>query len=405
MNKQVANAIFKIEGEYDYLFQTNTHYSKNLEYFNKLNKGWSLETIVKSSLNDNYLKLDKFSGDIFDGFKLVYKNIQSLDALKTLIGEIVILKARSPITTIYSYDLKYNLVKTTGIIEFRFTKSNILTYNPIFINKIPYQCIELLFKFNNYKELYIVESIYYYFDILKSSKLVESYFFNERFREFLDVKYNIINFKCNYFNYSLGLNNTCNYITSIIIKFLNNNTLESLFRINIYIDENYIWCIEQNEFINIDINTIKLEITNQYRYDLFLNNNVNFRLVFTNNIIEPLKLDITYEYLNQLIYKNDVLSIRRLGKPIKIMAINNNFFGVSNMEIMEIIKSRVQKPNICPITHEEFLAEEDIKICDKCSAIYKRVAIDKWLLTNNICPYARCKDVVWKIVKIPASFF
>lgn len=50
-----------------------------------------------------------------------------------------------------------------------------------------------------------------------------------------------------------------------------------------------------------------------------------------------------------------------------------------------------RKDIVCPISHEEFLEEDELLGCNKCFNIYKRDFLEIWLENNKTCPF-RCEN-------------
>jgi hypothetical protein len=405
LKRNIIYRVLKNEGEYDNLFQFGNEIRGR---FSKINRGLSLETLVNLTreFENNTLILNSNYGDIFDGVKISGTIKNPAFNINNFALDMSIIYDGHVLTYLDTNDFIFNTVDNRFILQFRFTNSPILGYDPIYLLRIQYQHLILKFIadfsiFTNIK----IEGIYIYFDILNNYRLPITSYITQRYTYHITTKNNLISFKYNYI-ITLDSTNSHNYITSITLH-STNPIMKKLFRILIYIDTSHIWTIERDSIIfteNINnLNTIRLEINKDYRYDLFLNNNVAFKLEFTtNNITENIDMSVTYEYLNELLYRNGIIILKRVGMPVSVKSIDNNWFLISNLQLLEIIREKTKPPNICPITHDEFVVGENIKMCDRCRTIYKENAINDWFrMGNKICPYARCEDVVWKTLQVP----
>jgi hypothetical protein len=87
------------------------------------------------------------------------------------------------------------------------------------------------------------------------------------------------------------------------------------------------------------------------------------------------------------------MTLRRL---LEYGALGEIYYRQSALQIQSNITKinkliNLQKNNICPITLEYFLPNCTYTVCVSCSYNYDFMALEKWLINNNICPICKIK--------------
>lgn len=198
--------------------------------------------------------------------------------------------------------------------------------------------------------------------------------------------------------------NFCNFIKSIRINFGWVDIKKNLNFIEIYGPNDIITTLIHKDLYFINNHEFIIE---NFFYKLFLFNKVTLRFNIDENIfIDTHNIDIYITNYNLLLLDTQNIQIPKCkakfqGLEILIEICNNNLYSyniINNILFNDKVKERI---SVCSITLEKFAENEDIIICGKCLASFKKNSIETWWKTkkDRVCPYARCIDQEWFIHK------
>jgi len=194
--------------------------------------------------------------------------------------------------------------------------------------------------------------------------------------------------------------NFCNFIKSIRINFGYIDIKKNLNFIEIHGPNDIITTLIHKDLYFINNHEFIIE---NFFYKLFLFNKVTLRFnIDENKFCNTHNIDIYITNYNLLLLDTQNIEIPKCKAKFQgldriIEIVNNNLYSyniINNILFYDKVKERISR---CCITLEQFIANEDIIICGKCLASFKKNSIEMWWKTkkDRVCPYARCVDQEW----------